>query len=137
MLNLAEASGGDPSDMSELPQLRQQVLRAHSAAATCAAWSSPHRKLITGDAAGTVIVWAQDGKAGQWAQEMANHRSASHNFVICRKSAFSAGCLSLLPVMLLGFKLPQTSKQQFILESVTQMSASTLAQKCLSAFGLI
>ena len=76
MLHLTEASSSDPNDIAELPQLRQQVLRTHSAATTCAVWSIPHTKLITGDADGTIIVWAQNGDAGHWAEEMANKRSA-------------------------------------------------------------
>ena len=51
-----------------------QLLRLHSAAITCAAWSQTHRKLITGDASGTIVVWAQGDGDESWKEEMANKR---------------------------------------------------------------
>ena len=49
-----------------------QLLRLQPAAVTCAAWSQAHRKLITGDASGTIVVWAQRDGDESWVEEMAN-----------------------------------------------------------------
>ena len=53
---------------------RPQLLHLHFAAIICAAWSQAHRKLITGDASGTIVVWAQGDGDESWKEEMANKR---------------------------------------------------------------
>jgi len=77
VLHMAEGGSADAIEAGREAIQDDQVLYAHSVAITCAAWSRPHRKLITGDAAGNIIVWAQKDASGMWKEEMASKRQAS------------------------------------------------------------
>ena len=74
---MAEDRKADTAEAGREAIQDDQVLYTHSVAITCAAWSRPHRKLITGDAAGNIIVWAQKDGCGTWKEEMASKRRAS------------------------------------------------------------
>ena len=76
MLRVEKGSRDLQDEASQEELQRPQLLLKHSAALTCAAWSYPHSKLITGDAAGAIIVWAQKDGDEAWREEMANKRQA-------------------------------------------------------------
>jgi hypothetical protein len=66
-----EDGGGQGAGKGNAAGARQRA-PGHSAAVTGASWSGARGKLASGDAAGTIIVWARKGDA--WAQEMKNER---------------------------------------------------------------
>ena len=74
-----EGQQGQPSSLS-----MNQSLHGHSGKVCVLAWNMPERRLASADDTGLIIVWMlqhhdkQEGREGQWCEEMINNRKKSH-----------------------------------------------------------